>query len=46
MPSVSKVWLYLPVPIAGIAMVVFEIESLYNNIKKFFVKEEAGKEEK
>ncbi len=46
MPSVSKVWLYLPVPIAGIAMVVFEIESIYNNLKKFFVKEEAGKEEK
>lgn len=39
MPSISKFWMYLPVPLAGIAMVVFEIESLYNNIKKFFVNE-------
>ncbi len=40
-PSLSKFWMYLPVPVAGVAMIVFEIESLYNNIKKFFVKEEA-----
>ena len=40
LPSVSKFWMYLPVPVAGGAMIVFEIESLYNNIKKFFVKEE------
>lgn len=47
MPFLSKFWLYFPIPLAGIAMVVFELESLYNNIKKFFVKEEtAGKEEK
>lgn len=41
MPGVSKFWLYFPVPLAGIAMVIFEIESLYNHIKSFFVKEEA-----
>lgn len=40
LPKVSKFWMYLPVPVAGAAMIVFEIESLYNNIKKFFVKEE------
>lgn len=40
-PSLSKFWMYLPVPVAGVAMIVFEIEALYNNIKKFFVKEEA-----
>lgn len=40
LPSVSKFWMYLPVPVAGVAMIVFELESLYNNIKKFFVKEE------
>lgn len=40
MPSVSKIWLYLPIPVAGAAMIIFELESLYNNIKKFFVKEE------
>lgn len=40
LPSLSKFWMYLPIPVAGFAMIVFEIESLYNNIKKFFVKEE------
>ena len=40
LPNVSKFWMYLPVPVAGGAMIVFEIESLYNNIKKFFIKEE------
>ena len=41
MPSVSRFWMYFPVPLAGIAMVVFEIEALYNHVKKIFVKEEA-----
>lgn len=40
LPKLSKFWQYLPIPIAGGAMVIFEIESLYNNIKKFFIKEE------
>lgn len=40
MPSVSKIWMYLPVPIAGGAMIIFLIESLYNHVKAFWVKEE------
>jgi len=40
MPNVSKFWMYLPVPIAGVAMIVFEIEALYNHIKAFWVKED------
>ena len=40
-PTLSKFWQYLPIPLAGFAMIVFEIESLVNNVKKFFVKEEA-----
>ena len=40
LPSVSKFWMYLPVPVAGGAMIIFEIESLYNNIKKFFIQGE------
>ncbi|MDF2614635.1 MAG: C4-dicarboxylate transporter permease [Clostridia bacterium] len=39
MPGVSKFWMYFPVPLAGIAMVIFEIEALYNHIKGLFVKE-------
>ena len=33
MPSVSRFWMYFPVPLAGIAMVIFELEALYNHIK-------------
>lgn len=40
MPSVSKFWMYFPIPLAGIAMVVFEIEAFYNDVKSLFVKEE------
>ncbi len=39
MPWLSRFWMYFPVPLAGVAMVIFEIEALYNDIKKFFVKE-------
>lgn len=41
MPKLSKFWQYLPVPLAGAAMFVFEIEALYNHVKSIFVKEEA-----
>ena len=40
MPWLSRFWMYFPVPLAGVAMIVFEFESLYNHIKSFFVKEE------
>lgn len=39
-PTLSRFWMYFPIPLAGIAMVVFEIESIYNHIKRFFVEEE------
>ena len=40
LPKLSKFWQYLPIPVAGFAMIVFEIEILVNDLKKFFVKEE------
>lgn len=39
MPKVSRFWMYFPVPLAGVAMLVFEVESLYNHVKSFFVRE-------
>jgi TRAP-type C4-dicarboxylate transport system permease small subunit len=39
MPSISRFWMYFPVPLAGVAMFVFELEAIYNHIKGFFVKE-------
>ncbi len=40
MPKVSRFWMYFPVPLAGVAMLIFELEAVYNHIKGFFVKEE------
>ena len=40
LPWLSRFWMYFPVPLAGVAMIVFELESFYNNVKAFFVKEE------
>lgn len=39
LPMVSRFWKYFPVPLAGVAMVVFELEAIYQHIKQFFVKE-------
>ena len=30
----SKFWMYFPVPLAGIAMIVFELEAIYTDIKR------------
>lgn len=39
MPWLSRFWMYFPVPLAGVAMIIFEIEAIYTHIKSFFVKE-------
>lgn len=43
MPGVSRFWMYFPIPLAGIAMIIFQIEVLYNHIKAFFVKGDEAK---
>lgn len=40
MPWLSRFWMYFPVPLAGLAMIIFELEAIYNHIKAFFVKED------
>lgn len=44
MPWLSRVWMYVPVPLAGGAMIIFELEAVYNHIKAFFVKDDEKKE--
>lgn len=41
MPWLSRFWMYFPVPLAGVAMLIFELEALYNHVKDIFAKEEA-----
>lgn len=38
MPWLSRFWMYFPVALAGIAMIIFEVESLYNHVKSLCVK--------
>ncbi len=39
MPWLSRFWMYFPVPVAGIAMLIFELETLYNHLKNIVLKE-------
>lgn len=39
LPKLSRFWMYFPIPVAGLAMIIFEVEAIYNHIKSFFVKE-------
>lgn len=39
MPWLSRFWMYFPVPVAGVAMFVFELETLYSHLKTIILKE-------
>ncbi len=39
-PTLSKVWQYLPVPVAGIGMIIFELEQIFLHVEQLFVKED------
>lgn len=40
LPWLSKFWQYFPIPLAGVAMIVFELERIFIDIEAFFKKEE------
>ena len=40
MPWLSKFWQYFPIPLAGIAMIFFELERIVLDVERFFEKEE------
>ena len=44
LPWLSRFWMYFPVPLAGFAMIIFEVEAIYTHIKLFFVDEEEVKD--
>jgi TRAP-type C4-dicarboxylate transport system permease small subunit len=39
-PTLSKVWQYLPVPVAGVGMIIFELEQVFLHVEQLFVKED------
>lgn len=44
MPWLSRFWMYFPIPLAGIAMLIFEVEILLNHIKAIIVGEGTANE--
>ena len=36
MPTVSKFWMYFPIPLAGFFMIIFELEAIFNDIEAFW----------
>ncbi len=43
LPKLSQIWMYMPVPVAGVGMIIFELEQVFLHIEEFFVKD-GGKE--
>ncbi|MBE0601121.1 MAG: TRAP transporter small permease [Firmicutes bacterium] len=41
-PSLSRFWAFFPVPLAGLCMIIFEIEIILSHIKAFFEKSDGG----
>ena len=45
LPNLSQIWMYLPVAVAGVSMVIFELEQVFLHIEEFFVPQTEKKEE-
>ena len=43
MPWLSKFWQYFPIPLAGLAMIFFEVERIVLDLERYFIREEEGK---
>ena len=35
-PTLSKFWQYLPVPVAGVSMIIFELEQIFRHLEAFW----------
>ena len=45
LPNLSQIWMYLPVAVAGVGMIIFELEQVFQHIEEFFVPQnDEGKE--
>ena len=44
LPNLSQIWMYLPVAVAGVSMIIFELEQVFLHIEEFFVPQAEKKE--
>ncbi len=40
LPSLSRFWMYLPIPVAGGSMIIFELEQVFLRLEDLFTKED------
>ena len=45
-PTLSKFWQYLPVPVAGVSMIIFELEQIFQHLEAFWLPDKPEKEAK
>ena len=36
LPKLSQIWMYLPVPVAGVGMIIFELEQVFQHLEDLF----------
>ena len=44
LPQLSQIWMYMPVPVAGVGMIIFELEQVFLRIEEFYKPDPIGKE--
>ena len=44
LPNLSQIWMYMPVPVAGVGMIIFELEQVFQHIEEFFLDNKNTKE--
>ncbi len=44
LPNLSQIWMYLPVAVAGVGMIIFELEQVFLHIEEFFIPQSDKKE--
>ena len=37
LPNLSQIWMYMPVPVAGVGMIIFELEQVFQHVEELVV---------
>ena len=45
LPNLSQIWMYMPVPIAGIGMIIFELEQVFLHIEELIAPKDGAQKE-
>ena len=45
LPKLSQIWMYMPVPVAGIGMIIFELEQVFLHIEELIAPKDGAQKE-